>query len=90
MSALLSDLDDLRPVLTVADEELIRFVIYTGDDDNGEPEFDAFEVDRKEAAHILRKHRASRAYIERIQPKAKGYVWECFGSFYVEPKGPKL
>lgn len=73
----------LRPVFTVADEELIRFVIFSGHDDNGLPEFDDFRVDRKEAALIVRKHHADRAYIERRRPEEQNYA---FGDYYIEPK----
>ena len=58
------------PVATVADEELIRFVIYTGPDEYDRPEFDDFSVDRRAAAGILRKHHADGAFIEPSSMKA--------------------
>lgn len=77
----------LRPVFTVADEDLIRFVIYAGpNDDTGAPEFDEFSVDRKEAALIVRNHRRLGSFIERRAVEPGSYTDQCFGRFYIEPK----
>lgn len=64
-------------VCTPADEALVRFRIFDMfDDTETVPLFDDFSVDRREAASILRKHRAESAYIERRA-----------GGWYIEPKG---
>ncbi len=83
---------ELVPVLTVADEELIRFVIYAGaNDDTGLSEFDIFSVDRKAAAAIVRKHRRDGSYVERRDPSEPNYRYgggHC-ANYYIEPKEAK-
>ena len=65
----------MTPVLTPADEPLVRFRIFEMfDDSETVPLFDDFKVDRKNAVGILRKHRAGGAYIERR-----------VGGWYIEP-----
>lgn len=69
------------PVSTVADEALIRFVIYTGSDDFGRHTFDDFSVGRRDAAEIIRKHHHDRAHIERPEGASRAYL----GDVYIEP-----
>ncbi len=80
----------LRPVLTVADEDLVRFVIADGYDDADRPAWEEFSVDRKQAASILRKHHRDGAYIEKrkARPAKNRYDFLCFPHFYIEPKEP--
>ncbi len=80
---------ELVPVLSVADEPLIRFVIYAGaNEDTEQSEFDVFSVDRKAAASIVRKHRRAGSYVERRDPSEPDYRYgggHC-GNYYIEPR----
>ncbi len=80
---------ELVPVHTVADEQLIRFVIYAGaNEDTEQSEFDVFSVDRKAAASIVRKHRRAGSYVERRDPGEPNYKFgggHC-GHYFIEPR----